>query len=141
MTDPVRSAIMRAVKSTDTTPEMIVRRLVHGLGYRYRLQRNDLPGKPDLTFVGRRKIVMVNGCFWHGHDCTRGARQPKSNSDYWKAKIGRNVARDAVNLAALQQLGWDVLTIWECETRTTDRSILERRLHEFLTAGCPPLVT
>ncbi|GGO38607.1 very short patch repair endonuclease [Gemmobacter aquaticus] len=134
-TDPVRSATMRAVKSKDTTPEMKVRRLVHGLGCRYRLHRKDLPGKPDLVFGSRRKVIMVNGCFWHGHDCARGARQPKSNSDYWKPKIGRNVARDATNLAALQDAGWDVLTIWECETKAADRPALEKRLREFLTAA------
>lgn len=132
MTDPVRSATMRAVKSKDTAPEMIVRRLVHRLGYRYRLHRKDLPGRPDLVFVGRRKIVMVNGCFWHGHDCARGARQPKANNDYWKPKIGRNVARDAANLTTLLDAGWDVLTIWECETKTVDRPALEQRLREFL---------
>lgn len=132
-TDPIRSATMRAVRSTDTTPEMIVRRLLHGLGYRYRLHHKDLPGKPDLVFAGRRKVVMVNGCFWHGHDCVRGARPPKANSDYWKKKIGRNVARDATNLASLQDAGWDVLTIWECETKSADRPALERRLCEFLT--------
>lgn len=133
MTDPVRSATMRAVKSKDTTPEKIVRQLVHGLGYRYRLNRLDLPGKPDLVFAGLRKIVMVNGCFWHGHVCARGARQPKTNSDYWKAKIDRNVARDIANLAALRNAGWDVLTIWECETTSADRPALAQRLREFLT--------
>lgn len=132
-TNPIRSAMMRAVKSTDTVPEMIVRRLVYALGYRYRLHRKDLPGKPDLVFAGRRKVIMVNGCFWHGHDCARGGRQPKTNSEYWKAKIGRNVARDAANLAALEDAGWDVLTIWECETKASDRPTLEQRLREFLT--------
>lgn len=132
-TDPVRSATMRAVKSKDTTAEMMVRRLVYGLGYRYQLHRKELPGKPDLVFAGRRKVVMVNGCFWHGHDCARGARQPKINCDYWKAKIGRNVARDVTNLTALQDAGWDVLTIWECETKTVNRPALEQRLRKFLT--------
>lgn len=131
--DPVRSATMRAIKSKDTTPEMIVRRLVYGLGHRYRLHRKNLPGKPDLVFAGRRKIIMVNGCFWHGHDCARGARQPKTNCNYWKAKIDRNVARDIVNLAALRDTGWDVLTIWECETKSDDRPALKQRLQDFLT--------
>jgi DNA mismatch endonuclease, patch repair protein len=132
-TDPVRSAMMRAVKSKGTIPEMFVRRLVHGLGYRYRLHRDDLPGTPDLVFSCRRKIIMVNGCFWHGHWCTRGYRLPKTNSDYWKTKIARNIARDAANLAALQDAGWDVLTIWECETKTVDRPSLARQLSHFLT--------
>jgi DNA mismatch endonuclease (patch repair protein) len=123
---------MRAVKSKDTTPEMIVRRLLHGLGYRYRLHRKDLPGNPDLVFPGRRKVVLVNGCFWHGHDCARGARLPKANSNYWRAKIGRNVARDAHNLETLQHAGWQVLTVWECETPAGRRDALERKLTLFL---------
>jgi len=99
--DFYRSDIMRAVKSKDTTPEMVVRRLIHGIGYRYRLHGKELPGKPDLVFAGRRKVIFVDGCFWHGHDCKRGARQPKANGDYWKPKIARNVQRDADNLVAL----------------------------------------
>ncbi|WP_444666557.1 very short patch repair endonuclease [Cereibacter changlensis] len=134
-TDPVRSATMRAVKAKDTAPEMIVRRLAHGFGCRFRLHRKDLPGTPDLVFTGRRKIVMVNGCFWHGHDCARGARQPKTNGDYWRAKIGRNVARDAANLAALEAAGWEVLTVWECETKVAGRPALEDRLRGFLVGA------
>jgi DNA mismatch endonuclease (patch repair protein) len=124
---------MRAVKSKDTAPEMIVRRIVYGLGYRYRLHRRDLPGNPDLAFPGLHKIVLVNGCFWHGHDCIRGARQPKANADYWQAKIHRNVERDARNLKALQVLGFQVLTIWECETKVGDRVFLADRLDKFLS--------
>jgi DNA mismatch endonuclease (patch repair protein) len=133
VTDHARSATMRAVKSKNTTPEMIVRQLVYGLRYRFRLYRKDLPGKPDLVFAGRRKIIMVNGCFWHGHGCARGARRPKTNSDYWKAKIDRNVARDAVNIAALRNAGWNVLTVWECETKSADRPALEQKLRGFLS--------
>ncbi|POR45555.1 very short patch repair endonuclease [Bosea psychrotolerans] len=129
---PTRSQIMRAVRSKDTTPEMIVRRLVHGMGYRYRLHRKELPGNPDLVFPGRRKIVFVNGCFWHGHGCLRGARQPKANADYWRAKIGRNVKRDCGNLQALESAGWQVLTVWECETPKTRRDALEEKLQSFL---------
>lgn len=123
---------MRAVKSKDTTPEMVVRRLVHGMGYRYRLHQKDLPGKPHLVFAGRRKVIFVNGCFWHSHDCPRGARQPKANADYWKAKIGRNVTRDADSAAALQASGWQVLTVWECETKASVHVALEERLREYL---------
>lgn len=123
---------MRAVKSKDTAPEMIVRRLVHRLGYRYRLHRKGLPGKPDLVFAGRRKIIFVHGCFWHGHDCKRGARPPKENTDYWGPKIHKNVERDARNQVELCELGWDVLTVWECETKAADRTALEQRLTEFL---------
>lgn len=126
---PERSRTMRAVKSRNTTPEMLVRRMVHGLGKRYRLHREDLPGKPDLTFARLRKIIFVHGCFWHGHDCKRGARQPKENADYWRQKIARNKDRDARAQEALHAMGWDVLVIWECETK--DRGALEGRLREF----------
>ncbi len=129
---------MRAVKSRDTKPELVVRRLAHGLGYRYRLHRADLPGKPDLTFPGRRKVVLVHGCFWHGHDCARGARVPKNNRDYWTAKIARNQARDAKDRSRLGEMGWSVLTVWECETKDPG---LETRLRAFLemkpTTGGP----
>lgn len=114
-TPETRSRIMRTVKSRDTQPEMTVRRMVHGMGYRYRLHRKDLPGKSDLVFPARKKIIFVDGCFWHGHDCPRGARVPKTNVDYWRRKIDRNRERDAENLKALRQDGWDLLTIWECE--------------------------
>ncbi|HEY3827364.1 MAG TPA: very short patch repair endonuclease [Bryobacteraceae bacterium] len=114
-TDASRSAIMRAVKSQDTAPEMLVRRLVHRLGYRYRLHRKDLPGKPDLVFPGRRKIVFVHGCFWHGHHCRRGARIPKTNRDYWVRKIERNKQRDKTHSASLIATGWRVLILWECD--------------------------
>lgn len=132
-TDPARSAVMRAVKSKDTIPEMIVRRAVHALGFRYRLHRNDLPGKPDLVFASRRKVVFVNGCYWHGHDCARGAREPKTNIDYWRTKISRNVDRDNRNLKALDNAGWRTLTIWECETKKTVREALKKKLQDFLT--------
>lgn len=112
-----RSAVMRAVKSKDTTPELKVRRAAHALGLRFRLGRSDLPGKPDLVFVGRRTALFVHGCFWHGHDCPRGARMPGTNRPYWEAKIGRNIARDRATLKALKQLGWTPAVIWECETR------------------------
>lgn len=122
---------MRSVKGRDTRPEMAVRRLVHAMGYRYRLHRPDLPGKPDLVFAGRRKIIFVNGCFWHGHDCKRGARTPKKNRAYWQGKIRRNMERDAEHLSELGKMGWDVLTVWEC--RLKDRDALAARLGVFLT--------
>jgi DNA mismatch endonuclease (patch repair protein) len=111
-----RSAVMRAVKSRDTGPELKVRRAAHALGLRFRLGRDDLPGKPDLVFPGRRIALFVHGCFWHGHDCPRGARIPQANRAYWLAKIGRNVARDKASLSALRKLGWKPAVIWECET-------------------------
>jgi DNA mismatch endonuclease (patch repair protein) len=125
-----RSRVMQTVKSKDTKPEMIVRRLAHALGYRFRLHRKDLPGSPDLVFVGRKKAIFVHGCFWHGHDCKRGSRQPKTNANYWRAKIGRNVSRDAANLRALDDQGWRALVIWECEMK--DRTALAERLKGFL---------
>jgi DNA mismatch endonuclease (patch repair protein) len=125
-----RSAIMRAVTSQDTKPEMAIRRLIHRLGYRYRLHRADLPGKPDLVFPIRRKVIFVHGCWWHGHDCKRGAREPKTNTAYWRAKIGRNVTRDRTNRAALKSIGWRVCVIWECEIK--DLASMETRIRTFL---------
>lgn len=127
-----RSAVMRAVKSSNTTPERRVRELVRALGYgrRYRLNGAKLPGKPDLVFGAMRKAIFVHGCFWHGHDCKRGARKPKDNAAYWRAKIARNVARDRAALQQLRAGGWRTLVIWECEMR--DRAALARRLSAFL---------
>ncbi|MCX7357772.1 MAG: very short patch repair endonuclease [Alphaproteobacteria bacterium] len=131
--DPAkRSAIMRAVKSRDTAPELKVRASVRELGYarRYRLNNTSLPGKPDLVFGAMRKIIFVHGCFWHGHDCKRGARQPKDNAAYWRTKIERNVTRDRATLKALRADDWSPLVIWECETR--DGAALARNLAKFL---------
>jgi DNA mismatch endonuclease (patch repair protein) len=121
-----RSAVMRAVKSRNTTPEIAVRRAAHALGLRFRLHRADLPGKPDLVFPSKRAALFVHGCFWHGHSCARGDRMPATNRDYWRAKIGRNMARDKASLSALRKLGWKPVVIWECETR--DRAALARLL-------------
>lgn len=131
--DPAkRAAVMRAVKSTNTTPERAVRAAARAAGFarRYRLHCAHLPGKPDLVFTSLRKLIFVHGCFWHGHDCKRGARQPKDNAAYWRAKIARNQARDAATLTALKRAGWAALVIWECETR--DGAALTRRLARFL---------
>ena len=125
-----RSAVMRRVKGKDTAPELLVRRLLWRLGARYRLHRADLPGKPDIVLPGRRLAVFVHGCFWHGHDCARGARVPKANRDYWIAKVGRNRSRDSGSRAALAALGWRVETIWECEL--TDAAALEDRARGWL---------
>lgn len=128
-----RSRIMRAVKSRDTGPEMTVRRLAHSMGYRYRLHRGDLPGKPDLVFPSRRKAIFVHGCFWHGHTCRRGDRQPKTNAAYWVNKISRNRQRYERQQDELHRSGWRVLTVWECETR--ERDDLAARLRAFLDDG------
>ncbi len=121
---------MRAVKSRDTGPERLVRRLLRPIAPGYRLDRRDLPGRPDIAYIGRRKAIFVHGCFWHGHDCARGARAPKANADYWAQKIARNRARDAVALAALAARGWACLVVWECETR--DEATLAARLKRFV---------
>lgn len=123
---------MSRVRGKDTSPELTVRRLVHALGYRFRLHRRDLPGSPDLVFPSRRKVIFVHGCFWHRHPdpgC-KLARMPKSRQEFWEPKLEGNRARDLRNEAALRGLGWDVLTIWECELR--DRASLENKVGTFL---------
>ncbi len=124
-----RRAIMRAVKSKDTKPEMTVRRLVHGMGYRYRLHRKDLPGKPDLAFGPRKKVIFVHGCFWHRHadPACHSARLPKSRLDFWLPKLEGNRRRDTKSLDRLGQAGWAALTIWECQLRDMD-TVTERVL-------------
>ena len=123
---PERSATMRAVKSRDTGPEIEVRRLLTRLAPGYRLCRADLPGKPDIAYGKRKLAIFVHGCFWHGHDCARGARMPKTNRPYWQDKIGRNRARDAAHLQALAALGWRALVVHECELK--DSAALQARL-------------
>ncbi len=127
-----RSENMRRIRGKDTEPEWIVRRLVYALGVRYRLHRKDLPGKPDLAFIGKRKLIFVHGCFWHQHPepSCKIARLPKSRTDYWLPKLERNRSRDQQHLAALQDAGWDVLVIWECEVR--DEAALAKRIKRFL---------
>jgi DNA mismatch endonuclease (patch repair protein) len=127
-----RSAVMARVKGRDTKPELTVRRMLWRLGARYRLDRKDLPGRPDIVMPGRQLAVFVHGCFWHGHDCARGARVPKANRDYWTGKIGRNRARDIETRAALEALGWRVEVVWECDLK--DAEALERRLKGLLAA-------
>lgn len=125
-----RSQIMARVKAKNTKPELLVRRLLTDMGYRYRLHRADIPGKPDIAFIGRRKAIFVHGCFWHGHDCRRGARAPKDNGDYWREKIARNRKRHHAVLAMLDGSGWRALTLWECELR--DQDALRARLKAWL---------
>jgi DNA mismatch endonuclease (patch repair protein) len=125
-----RSAVMRRVKGHDTGPELAVRRILHTAGIGYRLGGCGLPGRPDMVMKGRRTAVFVHGCFWHGHDCARGARPPKANAEYWTAKIGRNRARDAATLEALQAAGWRTVTVWECEIQAegfAERLVVEVR--------------
>jgi len=124
-----RSENMRRIKSRDTAPEMMVRRLVHGMGYRYRLHRADLPGKPDLVFAARRKVIFVHGCFWHMHGC-KLSHTPGSNTGYWLPKLARNRKRDAEHAASLKSLGWKRLVIWECELRQLEK--VRQRVAKFL---------
>ena len=134
MTDKIppqaRSALMRAVRGKDTTPELVVRKMAHRLGTRFRLYRKDLPGTPDLVFSSRRLCIFVNGCFWHRHQDCRLATTPSSNVGFWLDKFTRNVKRDAEKAEQLRKAGWDVVTIWQCETR--DLVSLEKRLREIL---------
>lgn len=126
-----RSENMSRIRGKDTNPEIKVRQILRALGYPgYRLHRKDLPGKPDIAYIGRRKVILINGCFWHGHDCKEGVRKPKSNQGYWLPKIARNQQRDTQNLKTLSDLGWKVLVIWECEIK--DGEQLFTRLKEFL---------
>ena len=130
LTQEQRVHTMRSVRGKDTRPEIIVRRLVHALGYRYRLHRRDLPGCPDLVFVSRKKVIFVHGCFWHGHACRAGRNRPKSNFHYWKKKLLGNTQRDSQHRADLRRLGWTVLTIWEC--RLKERTGFEDQISRFL---------
>lgn len=132
LTRAQRSAAMARVRSRDTTPELVVRQLVYALGYRYRLCRTSLPGKPDLVLQRRRKAIFVHGCFWHGHDCKAGTNRPTSNLEYWRPKLLRNQRRDAVNCSDLKKLGWKVLVVWECQLGNLGR--LHSRIERFLEA-------
>ena len=129
-----RSAVMRAVKSRDTGPERAVRVLLRAIAPGYRLHRADLPGKPDVVYASRKLAIFVHGCFWHGHDCPRGARMPKTNAAYWEAKIARNRARDERTLAAYSTMGWRALVVYECELK--DRAALGARLAEAVRLQC-----
>ena len=128
-----RSDVMRQVKAKGTTPELKVRKLLWGMGLRYRLHRKDLPGAPDIVLAGRKLAVFVHGCFWHGHDCARGARVPKQNRPYWTQKIERNRQRDTRTQAELRAKGWTPLVVWECELK--DPAALEARLQDAVGKG------
>ena len=132
LTKVERSERMGRIQNKDTKPEMRVRKIVHGMGYRYRLHKANLPGKPDLVFAGRRKVIFVHGCFWHRHpdpSCSL-ARLPKSKLDFWVPKLAINRQRDEANVRELEQAGWDVLTIWECQLRNEKE--LKIRIQVFL---------
>ena len=128
---PVRRRTMQAVKSKDTAPELIVRRLLHARGYRYRLHNDALPGCPDLVFPSKRKIIFIHGCFWHGHNCRRGSRVPKTNTEYWRNKVARNQSRDIAARQELRTRGWRIFYVWECELK--DLGPILERLSRFLS--------
>ena len=132
LTPEERSIRMGRVRGRDTKPEMVVRRFLHGMGYRYRLHGKGLPGKPDIVFGKRRKVIFIHGCFWHRHadPACRLARSPKSRLDFWEPKFAATVARDARAEAALRDLGWEVLIVWECELRNSEQ--LENKLRQFV---------
>ncbi|WP_448150318.1 very short patch repair endonuclease [Labrys miyagiensis] len=139
LTPDRRSANMRAIRSTDTKPELLVRKALRAVGFTgYRLHRRDLPGRPDIAFIGRKKAIFVHGCFWHGHDCKEGSRRPVSRQGYWLPKIVRNQARDESNQRVLISKGWDILILWECQLNKSD---LQTELREFLDPAAPCAVT
>ncbi|WP_343214789.1 very short patch repair endonuclease [Dyella sp. RRB7] len=125
-----RSKHMSLIRSKDTKPERKVRSTLHALGYRFRLHNKELPGKPDLVFRARKKVIFVHGCFWHGHGCRGEHYNPKSNTEYWVAKIERNRQRDRQTAALLRRLGWGVATVWECQLRRENSWL--RRIQRFL---------
>ena len=125
-----RSRIMSAVRSKDTAPERIVRRLVHRMGFRFRLHRRSLPGSPDLVFPGRSRVIFVHGCFWHAHTCG-ACRIPSTNRPFWKKKLAVNAERDARSVRRLRRAGWKVLVIWECQTAPRKRKRLMERIARF----------
>ena len=130
VTKEKRSEIMRKVPQKNTKPELFVRKLTYRLGYRYRLHRRDIPGTPDLAFIGRRKVIFVHGCFWHAHENCKYSRPPKSNTEFWLPKLARNKARDEATSKQLSEQGWDVLTIWECELKAPEK--LEEKISRFI---------
>lgn len=133
LTPEQRSERMRRIRSKDTKPELLVRRIAHGMGYRYRLHRRDLPGNPDLVFPKRGKIIFVHGCFWHRHGNCRYTRWPKSKLEFWRPKLEANHRRDAANQRALRKMGWKVMVIWECQLG--DVELLAAKLRLFLEHG------
>lgn len=135
MTKAQRSAAMSRIRGKNTKPELVVRRLAHALGYRFRLHRRDLPGAPDLTFPRRRTVVFVHGCFWHRHPGCRFAYVPKENAEFWRNKFEANIRRDRRALRELREEGWDALVLWECEL--SDAQLLKRRLKSHLDKERP----
>ena len=142
MTDTVppekRSEIMSRIRSTNTKPEMVVRKMLHAAGYRYRLHRKDLPGKPDIVLPKYQAVIFVNGCFWHHHEGCRIAATPKSNAEFWLSKLSKNVERDQKNSERLRSDGWRVLVIWECACRQVhNKQTLLKKMLSFINTSQP----
>lgn len=138
----VRSAIMRRVRGKNTRPELVVRKALHKLGFRYKLHESSLPGKPDLVLPRYRAVVFVHGCFWHGHKCRRGARLPLANRNYWEQKLARNQSRDLRNRTCLEELGWQVLIVWECQLIGNDiPADLPVRIRRSMPLGNAPKIS
>ena len=129
---PERRALMARIRAQDTQPEMYVRRLLHGQGYRFRLHSKDLPGRPDIVFRSRKKVIFVHGCFWHSHEGCKKASVPKTRTTYWKPKLEANRKRDARSVSKLKEMGWKVLIVWECEISARNLNNLLARLADFL---------
>ena len=125
-----RSRIMSRIRDRNTKPELIVRRMVHRMGYRYRLHKKDLPGKPDIVLSKYRKVIFVHGCFWHVHTSCSHFTLPKTNSEFWMEKLKQNVERDERNIKRLEEMGWKALVVWECETKHPEK--LLEKLQVFL---------
>ena len=130
LTEKQRKHCMRQVKSKDTRPEIVVRKLISLMGYRYRLHRKDLPGCPDLVFSVGKKVIFINGCYWHRHTCKKGRSKPETNKDFWRTKFYRTKQRDKENRKKLKKLGWQILTIWECQIKNVEK--LKKMVTEFI---------
>lgn len=127
-----RSEIMSHIKSKNTKPEMTVRKIIYSLGYRYRLHRKDLPGKPDLAFINKKKVIFINGCFWHGHSGCNKSALPDTNYEFWNDKIKNNINRDTLNYKRLKDMGWKYLVIWQCEIKKDNIENIKSNIIHFL---------
>lgn len=127
-----RSEIMSHIKSKNTKPEITVRKIIYSLGYRYRLHRKDLPGKPDLAFIKKKKVIFINGCFWHGHSGCKKSALPDTNYEFWNDKIKNNVNRDTLNYQRLKDMGWKYLVIWQCELKNDNLENIKSDIIHFL---------
>lgn len=132
LTPEQRRRCMASISGKNTKPELIVRKLLFSLGYRYRLHYSNLPGKPDLVFPGKRKVIFIHGCFWHRHDCSKGKSLPNNNSEFWQKKLSDNVIRDSKNINDLKKLGWGILVVWTCELKNLE--LLAIKLIAYLQA-------